>query len=127
MVELRHNLIVRAFGECLRANELPPQAVVLNAINKLLHLDYNALKSGRDQRRMSLRVSVDDQDTRIGYIGAAQQLHHAKRDVGGRYRFPDTSFVIGENERTSRSESHCRFPLRTRRTVDFAVAGKAGV
>ena len=47
MVALRHNPIVHAFGERLRANGLPPKAVVVAAIRKLLHLIYGVLKSGR--------------------------------------------------------------------------------
>ena len=47
MVALRHNPVVRAFGERLRANGLPPKAVVVAAIRKLLHLVYGVLKSGR--------------------------------------------------------------------------------
>ena len=47
MVALRHNPIVRAFGERLRANGLPPKAMVVAAIRKLLHLVYGVLKSGR--------------------------------------------------------------------------------
>ena len=47
MVALRHNPVVRAFGERLRANGLPPKAVVVAAIRKLLHLIYGVLKSGR--------------------------------------------------------------------------------
>ena len=47
MVALRHNPIVRAFGERLRANGLAPKAVVVAAIRKLLHLVYGVLKSGR--------------------------------------------------------------------------------
>jgi transposase len=47
MVALRHNPVVRAFGERLRANGLPPKAVVVAAIRKLLHLIYGVLKSAR--------------------------------------------------------------------------------
>jgi transposase len=47
MVALRHNPVVRAFGERLRANGLPPKAVVVAAMRKLLHLVYGVLKSGR--------------------------------------------------------------------------------
>lgn len=47
MVALRHNPVVRAFGERLRASGLPPKAVVVAAIRKLLHLVYGVLKSGR--------------------------------------------------------------------------------
>lgn len=46
MVALRHNPVVRAFGERLRANGLPPKAVIVAAIRKLLHLVYGVLKSG---------------------------------------------------------------------------------
>ncbi len=47
MVALRHNPIVRAFGERLRTHGLAPKAVVVAAIRKLLHLVYGVLKSGR--------------------------------------------------------------------------------
>ncbi len=47
MVALRHNPIVRAFGERLRAHGLAAKAVVVAAIRKLLHLIYGVLKSGR--------------------------------------------------------------------------------
>ena len=47
MVALRHNPVVRAFGERLRAHGLPPKAVVVAAIRKLLHLVYGGLKSGQ--------------------------------------------------------------------------------
>lgn len=46
MVALRHNPVVRAFGERLRANGLAPKAVIVAAIRKLLHLIYGVLKSG---------------------------------------------------------------------------------
>lgn len=47
MVALRHNPVVRAFGERLRAHGLAPKAVVVAAIRKLLHLAYGVLKSGQ--------------------------------------------------------------------------------
>lgn len=47
MVALRHNPVVRAFGERLRATGLAPKAVIVAAIRKLLHLVYGVLKSGR--------------------------------------------------------------------------------
>ena len=47
MVALRHNPVVRAFGERLRASGLAPKAVIVAAIRKLLHLVYGVLKSGR--------------------------------------------------------------------------------
>jgi transposase len=47
MVALRHNPIIRAFGERLRANGVAPKAVVVAAIRKLLHLIYGILKSGQ--------------------------------------------------------------------------------
>jgi transposase len=46
LVALRHNPVIHAFGERLRANGLPPKAVIVAAIRKLLHLVYGVLKSG---------------------------------------------------------------------------------
>jgi len=69
---------------------------------------------------MTLRVGIDQQHTAVGRIGAAQQLTDAERDIGGGCRFPDTPFVIGENEHTS----HCHFLSVTHPMIDFAVAGK---
>jgi transposase len=47
MVALRHNPVIRAFGERLKANGLAPAAIVVAAIRKLLHLVFGVLKSQR--------------------------------------------------------------------------------
>jgi transposase len=45
-VALRHNPVVRAFGQRLRAHGVAAKAVVVAAIRKLLHLIYGILKAG---------------------------------------------------------------------------------
>jgi transposase len=47
MVALRHNPIIRAFGERLRATGHKGKAIIVAAMRKLLHLVYGVLKSQR--------------------------------------------------------------------------------
>jgi transposase len=47
MVALRHNPVIRAFGERLRASGHKGKAVIVAAMRKLLHLVYGVLKSRR--------------------------------------------------------------------------------
>jgi transposase len=60
MVALRHNPIVRAFGERLKASGHTGKSIVVAAMRKLLHLVYGVLKSGRpfDPNYASIRVLV---------------------------------------------------------------------
>jgi hypothetical protein len=44
---IRHNPILRAFADRLKANGLKGKAVVVAVMRKLLHLVYGILKSGR--------------------------------------------------------------------------------
>lgn len=46
MVALRHNPIIRAFGDRLKATGHTGKSIVVAAIRKLLHLIYGVLKSG---------------------------------------------------------------------------------
>ena len=46
MVALRHNPVVRAFGERLKATGHTGKSIVVAAMRKLLHLIYGVLKSG---------------------------------------------------------------------------------
>ncbi|MBZ0301238.1 MAG: transposase [Anaerolineae bacterium] len=47
MVALRHNPIIRAFGERLKASGHAPKSIIGAAMRKLLHLVFGVLKSGR--------------------------------------------------------------------------------
>jgi transposase len=47
MVALRHNPIIRAFGDRLKATGHIGKSIVVAAMRKLLHLVYGVLKSGR--------------------------------------------------------------------------------
>jgi transposase len=47
MVALRHNPIIRAFGDRLKATGHTGKSIVVAAMRKLLHLIYGVLKSGR--------------------------------------------------------------------------------
>lgn len=47
MVALRHNPVLKEFGERLRGAGLAPKAVVGAAMRKLVHLIYGIIKSGR--------------------------------------------------------------------------------
>lgn len=47
MVALRHNPIIRAFGDRLRASGHKGKAIIVAAMRKLLHLVYGVLKSQR--------------------------------------------------------------------------------
>ena len=46
MVALRHNPVIRTFGERLRASGHQGKAIIVAAMRKLLHLVYGVLKSG---------------------------------------------------------------------------------
>lgn len=46
LVALRHNPILKVFGERMKANGLAPKAVVSAAMRKLAHLIYGVVKSG---------------------------------------------------------------------------------
>lgn len=58
MVALRHNPIVCAFGQRLKASGHTGKSIVVAAMRKLLHLVYGVLKSGRpfDPNFTSIRV-----------------------------------------------------------------------
>ena len=47
MVALRHNTVLQAFGERMKANGLVPKAVIGAAMRKLVHIIYGVVKSGR--------------------------------------------------------------------------------
>lgn len=47
MVALRHNTVLKTFGERMRANGLVPKAVIGAAMRKLVHLIYGVVKSGK--------------------------------------------------------------------------------
>src|SRR5688572_16187734 len=59
----------------------------------------------RDERRVALAVRVDQQNTGVGCSGATKDSSDTKRDGGGRRRFPDAAFMVGEYKNTS----HCIF------------------
>ena len=47
MVALRHNTVLQAFGERMKANGLVPKAVIGAAMRKLVHIIYGVVNSGR--------------------------------------------------------------------------------
>jgi hypothetical protein len=47
MVAMRHNPILRAFAQRLRAAGHAPKSIIVAVMRKLLHLAYGVLKSGQ--------------------------------------------------------------------------------
>jgi|EndMetStandDraft_4_1072995.scaffolds.fasta_scaffold223009_1 transposase len=62
LVALKHNPIIKTFGERLKAGGLAPKAVVAASMHKLVHLIYGILKSGRPFNPNFLVASLDMQD-----------------------------------------------------------------
>src|SRR5690606_40817429 len=59
----------------------------------------------RDEGRVCLTVSINQQYTGIGSASASQHSCDTERGIGGGCRFADTPFVIRKNE----NASHCSF------------------
>jgi transposase len=47
VVAKRHNPVLKAFAERLAAHGLPPKAVIVAVMRKLLHLAYGVIHSNR--------------------------------------------------------------------------------
>ena len=62
MVALRHNPILKVFGERLRANGLAPKAVIGAAMRKLVHLIYGVVRSGEPFRPDFCLPALDSKD-----------------------------------------------------------------
>lgn len=62
MVGLRHNLVIREFGQRLRAKGMAPKAVVGAAMRKLAHLIYGVISSGMPFDAKLAGMTVDFQD-----------------------------------------------------------------
>ena len=62
LVALKHNPIIKTFGERLKAGGLAPKAVVAASMHKLVHLIYGILKSRRPFNPKFLVASLDIQD-----------------------------------------------------------------
>lgn len=62
LVALKHNPIIKIFGERLKAGGMAPKAVVAASMHKLVHLIYGILKSGRPFNPNFLVPSLDIQD-----------------------------------------------------------------
>ena len=62
LVALRHNPVLKVFGERMKANGLAPKAVVGAAMRKLTHLIYGVVKSGKpfDASFAIDRVAIQD-------------------------------------------------------------------
>jgi hypothetical protein len=59
MVALRYNPRIKAFGEQLRAQGMPPKAVIAAAMHKPVRIVYGVLKSGT---AFDANYSLDFQD-----------------------------------------------------------------
>ena len=62
LVALRHNPIIKSFGERLKAGGMAPKAVVAVSVHKLVQLIYGILNSGRSFKPNFLVASLDIQD-----------------------------------------------------------------
>jgi transposase len=62
LVALKHNPIIKTFGERLKAGGMAPKAVVAASMHKLVHLIYGILKSGRPFNPNFLVARLDIQD-----------------------------------------------------------------
>ena len=62
MVGLRHNPVIREFGQRLRAKGMAPKAVVGAAMRKLAHLIYGVISSGMPFDAKLAGMTVDFQD-----------------------------------------------------------------
>ena len=62
MVALRHNPILKIFGERLRANGLAPKAVIGAVMRKLVHMIYGVVRSGEPFRADFGHPALDAQD-----------------------------------------------------------------
>jgi transposase len=62
LVALKHNPIIKTFGERMKAGGLAPKAVIAVSMHKLVHLIYGILKSGTPFNPNFLVASLDIQD-----------------------------------------------------------------
>lgn len=62
LVALRHNPVLKDFGERLRASGLAPKAVVGAAMRKLVHLIYGVIRSGQQFNPQFGKLALDCQD-----------------------------------------------------------------
>lgn len=62
MVALRHNPILKTFGERLRANGLAPKAVIGAVMRKLVHMIYGVVRSGEPFRADYGHPALDAKD-----------------------------------------------------------------
>jgi len=62
LVALKHNPIIKTFGQRLKAGGMAPKAVVAASMHKLVHLIYGILKSGRPFNPNFVVASLDIQD-----------------------------------------------------------------
>jgi transposase len=62
LVALKHNPIVKTFGERLKSGGMAPKAVIAACMHKLVHLIYGILKSGTAFNANFLAIQLDSQD-----------------------------------------------------------------
>ncbi len=62
MVALKHNPIIKQFGERMKQGGLAPKAVISASMHKLVHLIYGILKSGKPFDATFNRIGLDFQD-----------------------------------------------------------------
>ncbi len=62
LVALKHNPIVKIFGERLKTGGMAPKAVVAACMHKLVHLIYGILKSGTAFNANFMVIRLDSQD-----------------------------------------------------------------